>query len=414
MSGSAISSGYWEKLRKMTGISRPIKLVESNEITSPCVFGVKNCTIILPKELLSSADSSMFHILVHEFAHIKHNDLAVCWLMLLICAVHWFNPVVWYCSKLIRRDQELCADAYAMSLMKDREDYIKYGQTLLSMIKNGKSQSSPLITAGISESKNVMKKRIKSIATFSKNKYRFSLTGLLAIMTAGLFLCTSGIDYPGTAEERMRFDDNILMGLTFNEESHFRNTELQIINNNNIDIYHCQLEIYNANPYETGSGPIYEKKYFRVKEKKALEVNLVDIDYNNAYVKFGYKVGFPPGDRSNMIWREGNLTAFDDTISENGWEKVTEEEVISFIAENNINVTAIKKIYNNLYTIVSFENGNWQGYYGLWKDSGTNKLVSLRMDGYSVSNNRHPVQLLGGTASGNFPFIQFRINSPVF
>jgi len=233
-------------------------------------------------------------------------------------------------------------------------------------------------------------------------------------MTAGLFLCTSGIDYPGTAEERMRFDDNILMGLTFNEESHFRNTELQIVNNNNIDIYHCQLEIYNANPYETGSGPIYEKKYFRVKGKKALEVNLVDIDYNNAYVKFGYKVGFPPGDRSNMIWREGNLTAFDDTISENGWEKVTEEEVISFIAENNINVTAIKKIYNNLYTIVSFENGNWQGYYGLWKDSGTNKLVSLRMDGYSVSNNRHPVQLLGGTASGNFPFIQFRINSPVF
>lgn len=41
-----------QKLKSMTGVHRPVKFVEDREMTSPCVFGITRCTIILPDDLL--------------------------------------------------------------------------------------------------------------------------------------------------------------------------------------------------------------------------------------------------------------------------------------------------------------------------------------------------------------------------
>lgn len=470
-----------EKIRLITKVHRPIKFVESEDIISPCVFGIIKCTIILPKGLLDNLDNSnpnaenfnkktiscfnftrnnISHMLTHEFAHIKRNDLIVCWLSSLICAIHWFNPLAWYYLIQIKKEQDLCADAYTMSLIEEKY-FTEYGQTLLLIAKNSKctssslvSKSSPaLISAGITENRNTLKERIMNIAAFTKNKYRFTFIGILIIFIAGIFLCTSQVGSPRTAKERMKFDDNIIMSVTSNAPDSPGNINLQIINNNDITIHSCQLEIYTDNPNKPGAQLVYNAKNFNVPGKKyknfdidlnignsdindsnldnsnkvQLDINdfdsndtiinsnnsiINDNDLQNAYLKFSYKVGFAFNNKSNEMWRSGNLTAFDKTLIINNWGAVSDEEINSFIKENNINAVAINRIYN-FYTIIMFENGGWQGYYELYKDTKLNKLRSRKITGYGPTDSDNPVLRFGGTASGNFPFINFIINSPV-
>ena len=226
-----------------------------------------------------------------------------------------------------------------------------------------------------------------NIAAFTKNKYRFTFIGILIIFIAGIFLCTSQVGSPRTAKERMKFDDNIIMSVTSNAPDSPGNINLQIINNNDITIHSCQLEIYTDNPNKPGAQLVYNAKNFNVPGKKyknfdidlnignsdindsnldnsnkvQLDINdfdsndtiinsnnsiINDNDLQNAYLKFSYKVGFAFNNKSNEMWRSGNLTAFDKTLIINNWGAVSDEEINSFIKENNINAVAINRIYN--------------------------------------------------------------------
>lgn len=390
---------------------RSIRFVEGEDIKSPCVFGVINCTVLLPKGFSKNADEeTISHILMHEFAHIKHSDLVINWLTSLICAMHWFNPVIWYVSKAIKRDQELCADAYAMSIM-DEQGVSEYGHTLLSIVNQSKKQSKALITAGITEDKNALKQRIINIAAFSKNKYRLPLLGLVLIIIAGVFLCTSKMNYPKTGEERMKFDENIIMGFNFNNANDPKNFELQISNNNEIDIHSCELEIYDSDHNKPVGKPVYSNYNFRIKGQESKKFDLKDIDYNNAYLKFNFKVGFTLVKNSNKTWYSGDLRAYEKMNRAIDWSAVSDSEADAFIKENNINSIATNKIYD-LYTIAIFENGDSSGYYELYKDNRSGELRSRRIIGFSDHSNKAPVQMMGGTASGNYPFVNFKINSP--
>ncbi|AEE95502.1 M56 family metallopeptidase [Mahella australiensis] len=402
-----LSEDLIKKLKTHTGIRRSIRFVESAGVSSPCVFGVINPVIILPNGLMDGiGDNDLYNILAHEFAHIKHYDLAATWLAYILCAIHWFNPLLWYCSVLIKRDQDLCADAYAMSLLPENE-VMGYGRTLLSVVKNTETQPFALITAGINESKSTLKQRIKNIAAFSKKKYKLTLFGILLVVLTGIILGTSGMNYPKTSEERMKFSDNIIMSISSDNAKGF---ELKIHNKNNLAINNCNLEIYDGNPYVTKSKPIFSNKNFRVSGQNYKSFNLENIDYNNAYIKFNYRIGLAPGD-GNILSSSGDIRAFDKTSEVNAWAAASDAEVNAFINEYKINPLAITKIYD-LYTIVIFENGSSTGYYELYKDNKSNGLISRKVVGYDSGIEKPPVQMLGGTAALiNYSFVNFKINS---
>lgn len=399
-----------EKLKLATCIHRPVKFVESVEVAFPCVFGILNPVIIFPKGLLGKTDNNtLSHVLSHEFAHIKRCDLGITWLVSIICSIHWFNPLLWYCSKLIKQDQELCADAYVMYHLTE-DDILGYGQTLLSIVRSTRRQPFALMTAGITENKSTIKQRIKNISSFSKKKHRLTFIGIMLVLAAGIVLCTSGINYPKTAEESMKFSDNIMMSFTSNNANNPKSFELQVHNYNKLAINNCNIEIYDGNPYKSGSRLIFSSNNFRVAGEKYKSFNLGVIDYNSAYIKFNYRIGFSFS-KLNRGEQSGDIQIFDKTLKINGWSAASDTEVDSFIKENGLRPIAITKIYG-FYTIVIFENGNSSGYYELYKDTKSDALRSRKVFGYFPNIAEQPVQMLGGTASGNYPFFNFKINSP--
>lgn len=406
----SLSGELVEKLKAKTGIKRQIQFVESPDVASPCVFGIVRCRIILPSGLADSLDeNSLSHVLIHELAHIKHWDLLFIGLSSLLCSLHWFNPMLWYCAAVVKRDQELCADAFVMSL-SDENGISEYGRTLLVLAKDTGRHHPALITAGITESGRSLKTRIKSIASFTNKKYRITVLGLLVIVLAGIFICTSQVDYPETVEEKQKFDENIMIEV--NSDAAFKpgSIDLKIHNKNTISVHSCELALFNGNLGKPETG-IFEEKNFRLGAGQAISFHIDNIDLKEAYITFKYRYGFSLVSGLNGMNRAGNLMAFDRTPELRGFAAPTEEETADFIKANNLVPLASNKIYN-LFSIIMFENGDTSGYYEVYKNTRSNKVESRAAMGIGDRSSQPPVASMGGTASGIYPYTCIKINDP--
>ena len=60
--------------------------------------------------------------LAHEAMHARRRDLWRKALLLWVCALHWFNPLVWLLRRAAERDMEIACDA---AVLAGREDVYK-------------------------------------------------------------------------------------------------------------------------------------------------------------------------------------------------------------------------------------------------------------------------------------------------
>ncbi|HEY5584888.1 MAG TPA: M56 family metallopeptidase [Ruminiclostridium sp.] len=403
-------------IRIKTGIKNNISFVQSNKIGSPSVFGILKYTVLIPKGLMDTVDEkTLYNIILHEFAHIKRNDLLISWLSYVLCGLHWFNPVLWFSAFAVRRCQEVCADTYVLSLI-DEEELTDYGQTLLAMSVNPYiSHRSILVTAGINENKSALKDRIKNIVVFSKKKYRITFVGIVLFAVLGIFLCTSSAFYPKTPEQQMQFQNNIMMSVSSaRAENTLQDINLEIHNYNKVGLWSCKLDVYDGDPLDSDSKLVYSKSSFRVGPGNVKSLALNGIDYENTYFKLSYTAGLSLFNKATTTIA-GQLKAYDKTADINNWGAVTDDEISSFVKEKDITPLGITKIYD-FYTIVLFEKGSTIGgstigYYELYKDTVKAEVIKNRqvqVEGAQES----AVSLVGGTASGMYPYVNIVINDP--
>ena len=65
--------------------------------------------LLLPGRPLPADEREV--VLLHELTHLRRHDLAHKALLFVPCAVHWFNPLVWWMAREAGRTLELCCDA---------------------------------------------------------------------------------------------------------------------------------------------------------------------------------------------------------------------------------------------------------------------------------------------------------------
>jgi beta-lactamase regulating signal transducer with metallopeptidase domain len=192
--------------RRQIGLRRRVRIVETDAIASPALWGVFRPTILLPMWICSDvaksrnsdvsetspdrhiATSPLRHILLHELAHIKRWDVAVNWLVLLVQAVHWFNPVVWLAAHRLRGDRELACDALVLS-RAGGENPRTYGQTILRIIESAVRGPRGLAAVSMAESLGQLQRRLHMITHYQRPTWTSTLIGatLLALLgCAGL------------------------------------------------------------------------------------------------------------------------------------------------------------------------------------------------------------------------------------
>lgn len=156
----------FESCKKELGIKRRVKVQVQSALKVPFIMGVVSPSLVLPQDIETQNHEQIRNICLHELSHLKHGDLVVITLLNMLCSVYWFNPFVWLCFKLIRKDMETACDARVLSHIgtAKRQEYIS---TVLKFAVHDEQQY--LYAAmGMADGRMKMEQRIRGM--FKKTK----------------------------------------------------------------------------------------------------------------------------------------------------------------------------------------------------------------------------------------------------
>jgi TonB family protein len=104
--------------RTLRRAARPLTMFEGvavGETESAAValtLGVTSPLILLPAQHRDWEPSRLKSVLMHELAHVRRRDCLVQWLPQIVCALHWFNPLVWLGrAQMLCESERACDDA---------------------------------------------------------------------------------------------------------------------------------------------------------------------------------------------------------------------------------------------------------------------------------------------------------------
>jgi len=178
-----------EDCKMQMRIQTVVGVVVTDRIKSPALFGFVRPRILLPQGLLEGLSLDDLHyVFLHELAHLKRRDIYLSWLVCLLQVLHWFNPLMWFAFGRMRADQEMAADALALSAT-GAEESCRYGQTIVNLLERfSRPQYLPSL-AGILENPSHIERRIQMIAKFKETTCR-PLLAMVVLAVLGLITLT--------------------------------------------------------------------------------------------------------------------------------------------------------------------------------------------------------------------------------
>jgi len=112
------------RLRMRMGITRPVMLRLSREACGPFVVGVVRAVIVVPVSTLTALSPAQLEaVLAHELAHIRRADFLWNILQTIVETLFFFHPAVWWISRRLRAERELCCDDMAVAACGDPVTY---------------------------------------------------------------------------------------------------------------------------------------------------------------------------------------------------------------------------------------------------------------------------------------------------
>lgn len=170
-----------DKCKEDMGVSKDILIIEADQVKSVGILGFFNPRILFPEGLISKLDDdNLRYVFLHELSHLKRKDIMTNWVISILTAFHWFNPIVWYGFYKMREDSEICCDSLVMTYLR-KDEAINYGYTIIKLAENLSRKSIMPVSASIAGNKSQTKRRISMIKMFSKYPYKLSVTAILII-----------------------------------------------------------------------------------------------------------------------------------------------------------------------------------------------------------------------------------------
>ena len=176
--------------KEKMNIKKDIELIMQCYILSPSLFGTVKPKILVSKAIETLSDKEIEYVFLHELSHYKHRDIFINYILLIFQMIHWFNPIMWYCFRKIRRDMELAADEKALSYL-DNTEYKDYGKALLAVVENFSSSKVALNLLGMADQSKNITQRVKKISKFKKPKIMASIVAIVIIAMVGV-ICLTG------------------------------------------------------------------------------------------------------------------------------------------------------------------------------------------------------------------------------
>lgn len=185
---------------KRLRVLRPPVLCLSKELSAPVSFGLCRAFVVLPEKAVQGlSEQELEHILLHELSHIQHGDLMTNSLFCVAQALFWFDPVVWFALRQMRRDREAYCDWEVMQILRGEKDRLDYGQTILRFA--AKMHDLPWMANGFCTKNGQLKYRLEQIVEFhgETNRGRWIERGLVFVLA---LICLVQLPLLATCAER--------------------------------------------------------------------------------------------------------------------------------------------------------------------------------------------------------------------
>jgi GWxTD domain-containing protein len=126
--GVCVAPDAW--LQRLNGLQnrmkvlKPVFLLESCLTQVPLVVGHMRPAILLPLGLLTGLPSEQVELLLmHELAHIRRADYLINMLQTFAESAMFYNPAVWWISRVIRLEREHCCDDAVVDATNNARTY---------------------------------------------------------------------------------------------------------------------------------------------------------------------------------------------------------------------------------------------------------------------------------------------------
>jgi len=168
------------EVERKFGISTEIQMVFSSFAFGPAVYGIHPPVLIWPSNISSLLDDSQLRaILTHELCHVRRRDNLTGALHMLVQAIFWFHPMVWWLGSCLELERERACDEDVLNLT-DRP--YTYAQGILKVCEF--CLESPLACISGVTGANLQRRireimATRTIAKLSTNKKLLLCTALL-------------------------------------------------------------------------------------------------------------------------------------------------------------------------------------------------------------------------------------------
>ena len=112
------------RLERIGGIRKRIELLLSPASLEPGIFGIARPLLVWPRGISEHLqDAHLEAILAHELWHVRRRDNLAAAIHMVVEAIFWFHPLVWWLATRLVEERERACDEKVLELGSDRQVY---------------------------------------------------------------------------------------------------------------------------------------------------------------------------------------------------------------------------------------------------------------------------------------------------
>ncbi len=112
------------RLEEMSGVKKPIPFLLSTNALEPGIFGIVRPVLLWPASLSDHLSNSHTEaILTHELAHVRRRDNLAAAIHMMVEAIFWFHPLVWWLGARLVDERERACDEAVLQLGNPPQTY---------------------------------------------------------------------------------------------------------------------------------------------------------------------------------------------------------------------------------------------------------------------------------------------------
>nr|MDQ3013652.1 hypothetical protein [Acidobacteriota bacterium] len=165
-SASLVKQNSWvalaQRLAARLRLRGSIELRKSEQVALPMTWGAWRSVVMLPAGADEWPQECRSIVLLHELAHVKRRDCLTQNLAQIVCALYWFNPLVWLAVRQLHVERELACDDQVLEVGTKASEYASHLVEIARTFSLG-SASHELSHVAVGMACSQLESRVRSI-----------------------------------------------------------------------------------------------------------------------------------------------------------------------------------------------------------------------------------------------------------